>query len=57
MGADWPQAGDLLQTEAQSRESILQDYPSIIETDIHAALELATQMTRFESFDCEPMGK
>ena len=41
----------------QSRQSILQDYPSIREADIDAALDFATQMTRFESFDYEPVGK
>lgn len=41
----------------QSRQSILQDYPSISEADIDAALDFATQMTRFESFDYEPVGK
>jgi uncharacterized protein (DUF433 family) len=41
----------------QSRSSIMQDYPSIGEADIDAALDFATQMTRFESFDYEPVGK
>lgn len=35
----------------QSKQSILQDYPSIVEADIDAALDFAAQMTRFESFD------
>jgi uncharacterized protein (DUF433 family) len=39
----------------QSRQSILQDYPSIGVADIDAALDFATQMTRFESFDFEPV--
>jgi uncharacterized protein (DUF433 family) len=41
----------------QSRQSILQDCPSIKEADIDFALDFATQMTRFESFDYEPVGK
>lgn len=41
----------------QSRQSILQDYPAIGEEDIDAALDFATRMTRFESFDYEPVGK
>jgi uncharacterized protein (DUF433 family) len=41
----------------QSRQSILQDYPSIVEEDIDAALDFAAQMARFESFDYESGGK
>ena len=35
----------------QSRLSILQDYPAIVEAELVAALDFAAQMTRFESFD------
>ena len=35
----------------QSRAEILEDYPPIAEADIDAALEFATHMAQFESFD------
>ena len=41
----------------QSKQSIMQDYPAIGEADIDAALDFATQLSQFESFDYEPVGK
>ena len=38
----------------QNRAEILEDYPPIVQADIDAALEFATQMAQFESFDYAP---
>jgi uncharacterized protein (DUF433 family) len=35
----------------QSRREIIEDYPAITEQDIESALDFATQMAQFESFD------
>jgi uncharacterized protein (DUF433 family) len=35
----------------QARQEIIEDYPSITEKDIDAALDFATQMAQFETFD------
>lgn len=35
----------------QARTEIFEDYPSITEADIDAALEFASQMAQFETFD------
>jgi uncharacterized protein (DUF433 family) len=35
----------------QSRHEIIEDYPAITEQDIDAALDFATQMAQFETFD------
>lgn len=35
----------------QSRQAILEDYPAINGADIDAALDFATKMTQFESFE------
>jgi len=41
----------------QTRQAISQDYPAVGEADIDAALDFATQMARFESFDYESAGQ